>query len=75
MLALLRAALRAGVESGEFCATVDLDEVLLSINLLCFSYFSNLHTFAQLVPFDLGTREQIARRADHVSDMLLKYLK
>lgn len=71
---VLRKCLQTGVENGVFRTDIDVEETLLSLNLLCFSYFSNIHTFTQLVQTDLSSREQIARRACHVADMLLRYL-
>ncbi len=71
---ILQKHLQTGVENGVFRAEIDVEESLLSLNLLCFSYFSNIHTFTQLTKTDLSTREQIARRATHVADMLLRYL-
>ncbi|MBE6630245.1 MAG: TetR/AcrR family transcriptional regulator [Ruminococcaceae bacterium] len=74
-LALLQKSLQTGIENGTFRADIDLAETVLSINLLCFSYFSNGYTFTQLLQTDFMSKDEICRRADHVTDMILKYLK
>lgn len=74
-LKLLRKALETGMENGEFRAEIDVEETVLSINLFCFSYFSNMSTLTQLTHTDLSSCEQIEKRADHVADVILKYLK
>ena len=72
---LLRKTLQCGIKEGIFRSDIDLDEMVLSINQFCFSYFSNIHTFGTLMQIDFGRREEAQRRADHVADMILKYLK
>ncbi len=72
---VLRKYLQTGAKNGVFRADIDVEETLLSLNLLCFSYFSNIHTFTQLTQTDLAARAQIDRRSVHVADLLLKYLK
>ena len=72
---LLRRALVSGIRQGLFRADIDLDEMVLSINQFCFSYFSNIHTFGSLMQIDFRRKEEAAKRADHVADMILKYLK
>ncbi len=74
-LELLRKNLRQGIEKGIFRSDIDLDEMVLSINQFCFSYFSNIHTFGQIMQIDFGKKEEAAKRATHVADMILKYLK
>ncbi len=72
---LLKKALKSGIAQGLFRSDIDLGETVLSINQFCFSYFSNIHTFGSLMQIDFGRKEEAARRADHVADMILKYLK
>lgn len=74
-LGLLRGSLRQGIEKGIFRSDIDLDEMVLSINQFCFSYFSNIHTFGQIMQIDFGKKEEAEKRADHVADMIFKYLK
>ena len=74
-LTLLRKTLQTGMKNGELRADIDVEATLLSINQLCFSYFSNIHTFAEILQADLASQDEIAHRADHVAQMILKYLK
>ena len=74
-LEMLRRTLQRGIEKGIFRSDIDLDEMVLSINQFCFSYFSNIHTFGRIMQIDFAKKEEAAKRADHVADMILKYLK
>lgn len=74
-LALLRKTLQTGVENGDFCPDTDVEATLLSINQLCFSYFSNIHTFTEILQQDLSAREAMDRRAEHTAQLILSYLK
>lgn len=73
--ALLRQALKSGIKEGLFRSDIDLDETVLSINRFCFSYFLNVHTFGMPMQIGFKRREEAEQRADHVADMILKYLK
>ena len=66
---------REGVKNGELRPDIDVEAILLSINQLCFSYFSNIHTFAEILQTDLASQKEIESRADHVAQLLLSYLK
>ena len=74
-LELLRNTLKQGIEKGVYRSDIDLDELVLSINQFCFSYFSNRHTFGRIMNVDFGKKEEAIKRATHVADMILKYLK
>lgn len=74
-LELLRNTLKQGIEKGTFRSDINLDEMVLSINQFCFSYFSNIHTFGRIMKVDFGKKEEAIKRATHVADMILKYLK
>ena len=70
----LRRKLEEGIQRGEFRADVDLDAVIVSFNMFCFSYFSNQYTFAKIMQTDFESEEELERRCAHVSEMLLRYL-
>ena len=74
-LSALREALHTGVENGDFRPDTDVESTLLSINQLCFSYFSNIHTFTEILHKDLSAREAMERRAEHTAQLILSYLK
>lgn len=72
-LTLLRSTLTRGIEEGVFRKDLDIDETILSMNLFCFSYFSNVHTMSHVMTahFDAG---DLRRRADMIADMILEYI-
>ncbi len=74
-LSVLRKTLQTGVKNGDFRADIDIEATILSINQLCFSYFSNIYTFAQILQTDLSSREELAHRADHVAQIIWRYLQ
>ena len=73
-LAALRRRLEEGIVEGEIRPDVDLDAVIVSFNMFCFSYFSNQYTFAKIMQTDFESESELERRCTHVSEMLLRYL-
>ena len=74
VLALLREKLKQGVREGIFFAGLDVDETVLSVNMFCFSYFSNQYTMAQIMKVDFQDPMVFQKRCDHVTDLLMTYL-
>lgn len=70
----LRRKLEEGIRRGEIRPDVDLDAVIVSFNMFCFSYFSNQYTFARIMQTDFESESELRRRCAHVSEMLLRYL-
>ena len=73
-LKMLSDALLRGIENGTFRSDLDVENAVLSINMFCFSYFSNIHTMSHLLQRDLTEPAAVARYADYVTDMVLQYL-
>ena len=71
----LRKRLEQGIARGEFRADIDVDALIVSFNMFCFSYFSNQYTFARIMHTDYGSAEALERRVAHISEMLLRYLR
>lgn len=70
-LLVLRTILQDGITNGEFCDDLDIDQVILSLNTFCFSYFSNKYT----LPKVFGMPAQDAKkRKTHICDVILKYI-
>ena len=74
VLELLREKLKQGVREGIFFAGLDVDETVLSVNMFCFSYFSNQYTMAQIMKVDFQNPMVFQKRCDHVTDLLMTYL-
>ena len=64
-----------GIQEGVFREDIDTDDAVLSINMCCFSYFSNIHTMSHLMQKDLLSETEISSYAAHITGMVLRYLK
>lgn len=71
---LLRKMLQKGTEQGIFRAEPDLDEMVVSINMFCFSYFSNIYTMSEIMQTNLSKNESLEKRCEHVTDIILNYI-
>lgn len=69
-----RRVLEKGMRQGVFREDIDMEEFILSLNMFAFSYFSNIYTMAQLMHIDFQKPEQIKKRADYVTQILLEYI-
>ena len=71
---LLRKKILQGIKDGEFRSDIDVDEMVLSINMLCFSYFSNIYTMTYLMGKDLGGEDKKSKRIEHLTSMVMRHL-
>lgn len=69
-----REVLRQGKEMGIFRQDAEEEEFVFSLNMFCFSYFSNIYTMKHVMHIDFEKEEQIKRRTEHVTQVLLRYL-
>lgn len=72
---LLGEKIRQGIESGVFREDIDVKETVMTINMMCFSSFSNIHTMAQLMQVDFNEQKEQKRRCEHVKEFVMRYLK
>ena len=70
----LRRILKEGMERGMIRRDLDLEQTVLSMNMFCFSAFSNVHTLSRIFGKDLGAEDELRKRAEHISDVLIKYI-
>ncbi|MFA9379755.1 MAG: TetR/AcrR family transcriptional regulator [Acetanaerobacterium sp.] len=70
-----RRVLEKGIRLGVFKGNIDIEEFILSLNMFAFSYFSNIYTMAELMQIDFHQPQQIKKRADYVTQILLDYIK
>lgn len=73
-LKMLSDTLTSGIQTGVFRRDLDVENAVLSINMFCFSYFSNIHTMSHLMQHDLTAPAAVSRYANYVTDMVLEYL-
>ena len=70
----IKKQIRRGKEQGIFRQDIDEYQIVVSMMNFGFSYFSNMHTLSVILDRDMSAHEQILRRADFVSNMMIKYL-
>lgn len=73
-LELLGQKIRQGIETGVFKESIDIEETVMTINMMCFSYFSNIFTMAQLMQINFHEEEEQSRRCGHVKEIIMEYL-
>ena len=66
--------LRQGVDSGMIRTDLDIEQTAMSMSMFCFSAFSNIHTMSKLLGRDLNAQSEMQKRAEHVADVLTKYI-
>ncbi len=71
---LLREALEAGIGEGVFREDIDIQEIVLAMNLFCFSYFSNVNTMPHVLNVEFGDAELMDKRSSAIADMILGYI-
>lgn len=69
-----RLILLRGIDGGEFRRDIDIDQTLFSLNMFCFSYFSNRYTMAKLMGARIDDDNQITNAIKTVTEMFLHYL-
>ena len=74
LLALIEGLLRRGEDIGLFRGGVDPMQLYISIAALSYFYCSNQHTLSAIFGQDLGGRDEILRREEHVVCVIMGYL-
>jgi TetR/AcrR family transcriptional regulator len=64
-----------GIREGVFREDIDPGSTAQSVNMCCFSYFSNIHTMSHLMARDLTDPAAIAAYSRHITEMILRFLK
>ncbi len=67
--------IKKGIEKGEVRADIDITQTAMSFNMFCFSTFSNIHTVSKLLHKDMGTPEELEKRARHIAEVLTRYMQ
>jgi len=66
--------IREGIEKGMISKSLDVEQLAYSFNMFCFSAFSNVNTISKLINKDLSSEEELKKRAEHIADVLTKYM-
>ena len=70
----IRALLRRAQEAGIIRPDLDVEETVISLNMFCFSAFSNVYTLSGLLDREMYTEEALRARAAHITDVFIKYI-
>ena len=73
-LKALEETITGGMADGSFRPDIDPENAVLAINMMCFSYFSNIHTMSYLLEKDLSSEAAVAGYTADVTEMILRYL-
>lgn len=71
---VLEKLLRQGIEQGTFKDDINIREVIIAINMFCFSCFSNVYTMTDIMHIDFFNEEDLGRRLEIITDMILNYI-
>jgi len=70
----VRKLLEKGISAGAIRSDLDIDQTVMSMNMFCFSAFSNAKTISKLIDKDLMESSELEKRAEHIADVLTKYI-
>lgn len=66
--------LQKGIRAGAIRSDLDIEQTVMSMNMFCFSAFSNANTISKLLKKDLTAPDELTKRAEHIADVLIKYI-
>lgn len=72
---LIKNILEQGIKDKIFKPDIDVWETILSLNMLCFSYFSNIHTLSYLLGTDYKKTDELKKRRQYIVDLILESVK
>lgn len=71
---ILENVLKQGIEQGVFREDIDIKEIIISINMFCFSCFSNVYTMTDIMKIDFFDAQSLELRLESITDMILNYI-
>lgn len=71
----LREIIQNGQTRGQFRPDIDVAQVLMTLFACTYNYFSNIHTMNRVMKTDLHSAEEIRQRVEHVTELLLRFLR
>jgi hypothetical protein len=75
LISALDDVLRRGISSGDFRSSVDALQLYVSIVALSCHHLNNRFTLSATFQKDLSDRTWLDDRRDHVSDVVLRYVR
>lgn len=70
----IKKLLKKGIENGCIRDNLDIEQTALSMNMFCFSAFSNIYTISEITERDLSAESAMKARAEHIADVLTDYI-
>lgn len=70
----IKMLLKKGIENGSIRDNLDIEQTALSMNMFCFSAFSNVYTISKIMGKDLVAEEAMKARAEHIANVLTEYI-
>ncbi|MBE7026878.1 MAG: TetR/AcrR family transcriptional regulator [Ruminococcaceae bacterium] len=71
---VLENILKQGVQQGVFKSDINIKEIIISINMFCFSCFSNVYTMTDIMNIDFFNAQELELRLATITDMILSYI-
>ncbi|MCL2751364.1 MAG: TetR family transcriptional regulator [Firmicutes bacterium] len=72
---LIRKAIEQGVKEKIFKPGIDISELTLSLNMFCFSYFSNIYTMSYLMDTDYKKPTELNKRRQYIVTLIVESIK
>ncbi len=72
--ALLRKVIEQGMAQGVFRSDIDVEDLVLSTQMFCYSYYSNIYTMGYIMNANYFNRKEMNHRCAHITDMILRYI-
>lgn len=70
----IRELLENGISEGKIRPDLDVEQVVISVNMFCFSAFSNVYTVSRLIGRDLSQKKELDKRAEHITSIITDYI-
>ncbi|MDY0288488.1 MAG: TetR/AcrR family transcriptional regulator [Sphaerochaeta sp.] len=71
----LSGIIRQASEQGRISESIDSDQLIMTLIACSFNYFSNMKTLTNIVNKDLSQRENMEKRIQATTEMLLSYME
>lgn len=75
LIEVLDSILKRGKREGKFRGGIDPEQLYISIAALGFFYFNNIYTLSAIFEASLSTPNAIARRRDHVVELVMQAIR
>jgi len=70
----IKEEIRRGKEAGIFKKSIDEEQAVISLIVVCFSNFSNRYTLSKLFAKELSDKDMLEKRKQHTIDIMLEYM-